>query len=56
VDLADEVLVGHDERAEVEGVGIPDARHEESARAVALLLVDGETESHVLVVDDARLA
>ena len=56
VDLADQVLVRQDEGAEVEGVGVLDARHEQRAAPVALLLVDGQTESHVLVVDDAGLA
>ncbi len=56
VDLADEVLVGQDEGAEVERVGVLDARHEQRAAPVALLLVDGQAEPHVLVVDDARLA
>ena len=56
VDLADQVLVGQDERAEVERVGLLDARHEQRAAAVALLLVDGQAQPHVLVVDDARLA
>ena len=56
VDLADEVLVGQDEGAEVERVGVLDARHEQRAAPVALLLVDGEAQPHVLVVDDARLS
>ena len=36
VDLADEVLVGEDERAEVERVGVLDAGHDQGARAVGL--------------------
>ena len=56
VDLADEVLVGQDEGAEVECVGVLDARHQQGAAAVALLLVDGQPEADVLVVDDAGLA
>ena len=56
VDLADQVLVGHHEGAEVERVGVLDARHQQGAAAVALLLVDREPEPHVLVMDDARLA
>ena len=42
VDLADQVLVGQHEGAEVERVGVLDARHQQRAAAVALLLVDGE--------------
>ena len=56
VDLADEVLVGQDEGAEVEGIGVLDARDEQRAAPVALLLVDGEAQPDVLVVDDARLS
>ena len=55
VDLADEVLVGQHEGAEVEGVGILDARHEQRPAPVALLLVDRQTQPHMLVVDDTRL-
>ena len=56
MDLADQLLVGEDERTEVERVGLLDARDEQRARAVALLLVDRQPEPDVLVVDDARLA
>ena len=56
MDLANEILIGHDERAEVERVGIADARDEQCAGPVALLLVDGQPEPDVLVVDDAGLA
>ncbi len=56
MDLADQVFVGHDEGTEIEGVGLADARHEQGARSVALLLVDSEPEPDVLVVDDTGLA
>ncbi len=56
VDLADELLVGEDEGAEVERVGVLDARDQQRARPVALLPVDREAEPDVLVVDDAGLA
>ena len=55
-DLADEVLVGVPEAAEVERVGVLDDRDEQRARAVALLDVDGEAEAEVLVADDLGLA
>ena len=56
VDLADEVLVGDDEGAEVKGVGVTDARDEQGARSIALLLVDRQAEADMLVVDHAGLA
>ena len=55
-DLADELLVGAPEAAEVERVGVADHRHEQRAAAVALLDVDGDAQADVLVADDARLA
>ena len=56
VDLADQLLVGQHEGTEVEGVGVLDARHQQGPGAVALLLVDGQPEPDVLVVDDTGLA
>ncbi len=56
VDLADQLLVGEDERAEVERVGVLDARDEQRARPVALLLVHRQAQPNVLVMDDPRLA
>ncbi len=53
--LRDGVLVRGVERVEVERVGALDVRHEQRARAVALLDVDREPEVHVLVVHDGRL-
>ena len=47
--LADELLVGGPEAAEVEGVGIADDRDHERAGPVGLLDIDGEAETHVLV-------
>ena len=55
VDLADEILVGQHEGAEVQGVRFLDARDEQRAAAVALLLVHGQPQADVLVMDDARL-
>ena len=55
-DLADELLVGAPEAAEVERVGVAHDRHEQRAAAVALLEVDRDAEAHVLVADHARLA
>ena len=55
-DLADEVLVGRPEAAEVEGVGVRMHRHEQRAAPSRLLDVDGEAEADVLVADDAGLA
>ena len=56
VDFADEVLVGQNERTEVERVRVLDARDEQRARPVLLFLVDGESKADVLVMDDAGLA
>ena len=53
-DLADELLVGAPEAAEVEGVGVLDDGHQQRAAAVALLHVDGDAEADVLVADDPR--
>ena len=54
--LADEVLVRAPEATEVEGVGALDHRHQQRARPVGLLEVDGDAEPDVLVMDDLRLA
>ena len=54
--LADEVVVDGHEAGEVEGVGVRDARHDERARAVALLHVDREAEADVLVAHDPGAA
>ena len=51
VDLAHQLLVGPDEGAEIQGVGILDARHEERPGARGLLHVDGQTQAHVAVAD-----
>ena len=52
----DEILVRGVEAREVEGVGELHVRHDQRARAVGPLHVDRETEVHVLVAHDARLA
>ena len=53
VDAPDQVLVGEQERAEVEGVGVAHDRHHERPRAVRPLDVDREAEADVLVAHDA---
>ena len=55
-DLADDLLVGLEEAGEVEGVGGLDARHQQRAGPVGLLLIDREAEIEVLVTDHVRLA
>ena len=55
-DLADQLLVGREEAGEVERVGVPEDRHDERARAVALVDVDRETHVDVLVAHEPRLA
>lgn len=52
----DEVLVRGVERGEVERVGGLEVRHEQRTGAVALLLIDRETEVDVFVADDDGLA
>ena len=54
--LADEVFVRAPECAEVERVGVTDHRHEQGARSVALLHVDSDTETDVVVAHDPRCA
>ena len=49
VHLAHQLLVGEHEGPEVEGVGVLDARHQQGARAVGLLDVDGQAEPDVRV-------
>ena len=51
VDLADQLLVGRHESAEVPEIGVDDARHEEGAATAGLLDVDCQPEAHVLVPD-----
>ena len=48
-DLADQLLVGGEEAGEVERVGVAEDRHDERARAVALVDVDREAHVDVLV-------
>ncbi len=56
LDLADQILVGREEAREVERVGVAEHRHDQRARAVALVDVDGEAHVDRWVADDARLA
>ena len=55
-DLADQVFVCGQEAGEVERVGVAQHRHDQRARAVALVDVDGQAHVDGRVVDDARLA
>ena len=54
--LADDVLVGHPELAEVHRLGGLDAGHEQLPGAVVLAHVDGQAEVDVLGLDQHRLA
>ncbi len=53
--LADQVLVGGPEAAEVEGVGVADAGHQQGA-TVRALDVDSQAQADVVVVHHPRLA
>ena len=54
VDLAHQLLVGAHEAAEVQGVGVGDAGHQQRAAPAGLLDVDGQPQPHVAVADDPR--
>jgi pyruvate-formate lyase len=54
VNLTHQIFVRHQEASKVHGVRVPDHRHQEIARAIGTLHVDGETEAHVFVVSYAR--
>src|SRR5207237_3878477 len=55
-DLADQVLVGGEEGAEVERLGQADVRHQQAAGPVRLLHVDGKAQVDVRAADDVRPA
>ena len=55
-DLADQLLVGGEETGEVERVGLLEHRHDERARAITRVDIDGEPEVEVVVAHESRLA